>query len=53
MQKITLLGLKCVNARLKQLESLSNNIKKCALYLIQEIELKLPASFINQKIIKL
>jgi len=39
--------------RLKQLESLSNNVNKCALYLIQEIELKLPASFINQEIIKL
>jgi len=39
--------------RLKHLESLSNNVNKCALYLIQEIELKLPASFINQEIIKL
>ncbi|KYQ50082.1 hypothetical protein ALC60_09497 [Trachymyrmex zeteki] len=57
MQKTTFLGLqsivKCIDARLKQLESLSDNVNKCALYLIQEIELKLPVSFINQEIIKL
>ena len=56
MQKTTFLGLqsivKCFDARLKQLESLSD-VNKCALYLIQEIELKLPISFINQEIIKL
>ena len=55
MQKTTFLGLqsivKCVDARLKQLESLSDNVNKYALYLIQEIELKLPACFINQEII--
>ena len=57
MQKTTFLGLrsivKCVDARLKQLESLFDNVNKCALYLIQEIELKLPKCFINQKILKL
>jgi len=43
-----------VDAHLKQLESLSDNVNKCALYLIQEIELKLPANFINyREIIKL
>ena len=38
--------------RLKQLESLSDNVNKYALYLIQEIKLKnnLSASFINQEI---
>ena len=55
MQKITFLGLqsiaKCVNAHLKQLES--DNVNKCALYLIQEIVSKLSTSFINQEIIKL
>ncbi|KYN41436.1 hypothetical protein ALC56_04150, partial [Trachymyrmex septentrionalis] len=54
-QKTTFLGLrsivKCVDGRLKQLESLSDYVKKCALYLIQEIELKLPACFINQEIL--
>ena len=57
MQKTTFLGLrsivKCVDARLKQLEYLSDNVNKCALYLIQEIELKLPKCFINQEILKL
>ena len=57
MQKTTFLGLrsivKCVDARLKQLEYLSDNVNKCALYLIQEIELKLPQCFINQEILKL
>jgi len=57
MQKTIFLGLrsivKCVDAHLKQLESLSDNVNKCALYLIQEIELKLPACFINQEILKL
>jgi len=45
--------VKCVDVRLKQLESLSDNVNKCVLYLIQEIQLKLPASFINQEILKL
>jgi len=53
MQKTTFLGLqsivKCVNAHLKQLES--DNVNKCALYLIQEIETTY--KFINQEIIKL
>ncbi|KYN39701.1 hypothetical protein ALC56_05904 [Trachymyrmex septentrionalis] len=57
MQKTTFLGLrsivKCVDARLKQLEYLSDNVNKCALYLIQEIELKLPKCFINQELLKL
>ncbi|KYN50579.1 hypothetical protein ALC57_08614, partial [Trachymyrmex cornetzi] len=57
MQKITFLGLqnivKCVNAHLKQLESLTDNVNKCAQYLIREIELKLPVSYVNQEIIKL
>ena len=57
MQKTTFLGLrsivKCVDARLKQLEYLSDNVNKCALYLIQEIELKLSACFINQEFLKL
>jgi len=43
--------VKCVDAHLKQ--SLSDNVNKCALYLIQEIELKVPTNFINKKIIKL
>jgi len=45
--------VKCVDVRLKQLEFLSDNVNKCVLYLIQEIQLKLPASFINQEILKL
>ncbi|KYN14621.1 hypothetical protein ALC57_13170 [Trachymyrmex cornetzi] len=57
MQKTTFLGLqnvvKCVDAHLKQLESLTDNVNKCAQYLIREIELKLPVSYINQEIIKL
>ncbi|KYQ59591.1 hypothetical protein ALC60_01382 [Trachymyrmex zeteki] len=57
MQKITFLGLqnvvKCIDTHLKHLESLSDNVNKCAQYLIQEIELKLPVSSINQEIIKL
>ncbi|KYN11194.1 hypothetical protein ALC57_16662 [Trachymyrmex cornetzi] len=57
MQKTTFLGLqnvvKCVDAHLKQLESLTDNVNKCAQYLIREIELKLPVSFVNQEIIKL
>jgi len=40
-------SIKCVDARLKQLESLPDNVNKCALYLIQEIKVKLLASFIN------
>ncbi|KYN11379.1 hypothetical protein ALC57_16456 [Trachymyrmex cornetzi] len=57
MQKITFLDLqnvvKCVDAHLKQLESLTDNVNKCAQYLIREIELKLPVSYVNQEIIKL
>ncbi|KYQ50575.1 hypothetical protein ALC60_10333 [Trachymyrmex zeteki] len=57
MQKTTFLGLqnveKCVDAHLKQLETLTENVNKCAQYLIREIELKLPVSYINQEIIKL
>ncbi|KYN21600.1 hypothetical protein ALC57_06023 [Trachymyrmex cornetzi] len=43
MQKTTFLGLqyvvKCVDAHLKQLEALTDNVNKCAQYLIREIEL--------------
>jgi len=57
MQKITFQGLenvvKCVDAHLKHLQSLANNVNECARYLIQEIELKLPRSYIDCDIIKL
>jgi len=57
MQKITFQGLenvvKCVDARLKHLHDLSDNVNACAQYLIKEIELKLPVSYVDRDIIKL
>jgi len=57
MQKITFQGLKnvvkCVDTHLKHLQSLADSVNKCARYLIKEIELKLPRSYINCDIIKL
>jgi len=55
MQKITFQGLenvvKCVDAHLKHLQSLADNVNECARYLIKEIELKLPRSYIDCDII--
>jgi len=57
MQKITFQELenvvKCVDAHLKHLQSLADNVNECARYLIKEIELKLPRSYIDCDIIKL
>ncbi|KYQ47781.1 hypothetical protein ALC60_13187 [Trachymyrmex zeteki] len=57
MQETTFLGLqsvvKCINAHFKHLESLSDNVNKCAQYLIKEIELKLPVNYVNREIIRL
>ncbi|XP_072763508.1 uncharacterized protein [Anoplolepis gracilipes] len=58
MQKATFLGLEnivgCVNARLNQLNLISNSVNECARYLINEIEINLPInSNINSSIIKL
>jgi len=57
MQKITFQGLenvvKCVDAHLNHLQSLADNVNECARYLIKEIELKLPRSYIDCDIIKL
>lgn len=57
MQKATFLGLqnivKCVNMHLSQLISIVDTINVCAKYLISEIELKLPTSYIDCEIIKL
>ncbi|KAL6433563.1 hypothetical protein ACFW04_006566 [Cataglyphis niger] len=57
MQKTTFQGLKnivkCVNAHLSRLTCVVDSVNECAKYLIAEIELKLPASYINCQIIKL
>jgi len=57
MQKTTFQGMEnvvnCVDAHLKHLQSLADNINECAQYLIKEIELKLPRSYIDCDIIKL
>jgi hypothetical protein len=57
MQKTTFQGLenvvKCVNCYLEHLKSLANVVNECAQYLIKEIELKLPQSYINRDIIRL
>ncbi|XP_072764106.1 uncharacterized protein [Anoplolepis gracilipes] len=58
MQRATFLGLEnivgCVNARLNQLNLISNSVNECARYLINEIEIHLPInSNINSSIIKL
>lgn len=57
MQKTTFLGLeniiKCVDAHLMQLVSIVDSVNVTARYLINEIELKLPSSYIDRKIIKL
>ncbi|XP_039303332.1 uncharacterized protein LOC120359502 [Solenopsis invicta] len=57
MQKTTFLGLenvmKCVDAYLEHLKTLSNIVNECAHYLIKEIELKLPKSYVDRDIIKL
>ena len=57
MQKTTFLELqsvvKCINVYLKHLESLSDNVNKCAQYSIKEIELKLPINYVNREIIRL
>lgn len=57
MQKTTFQGLenvvKCVDAHLNHLQLLSASVNECARYLINEIELKLPTSYIDQEIIKL
>jgi len=57
MQKTTFQGLenfvKCVDAHLKHLQSLTDNVNECARCLIKEIELKLLRSYIDCDIIKL
>lgn len=57
MQKSTFHGLenivKCVDAHLKHLQDLADNVNKCAQYLIKEIELNLPKSYIDGDIVKL
>ncbi|XP_072743782.1 uncharacterized protein [Anoplolepis gracilipes] len=58
MQRATFLGLKnivgCVNARLNQLNLISNSVNEFARYLMNEIEINLPInSNINSSIIKL
>lgn len=57
MQKTTFLGLKnvtgCVNAHLALLQTLEANVNKCMQYLIKEIELNLPKSYVNRDIVKL
>jgi len=57
MQKITFQELenvvKCIDAHLKHLQSLADNVNKCTKYLIKEIELKHPRSYIDCDIIKL
>ncbi|XP_072763723.1 uncharacterized protein [Anoplolepis gracilipes] len=58
MQRATFLGLEnivgCVNARLNQLNLISNSVNECARYLMNEIEINLPInSNINSSIIKL
>ena len=57
MQKTTFLGLehirKCVDAHLTQLVSIVDTVDVTARYLINEIELKLPSSYIDREIIKL
>jgi len=51
MQKTTFQRLenvvKCVNAHLKHLQSLTDNVNECARYLIKKIELKLPRNYID------
>lgn len=57
MQKTTFLGLenirKCVDAHLMQLVSIVDDVNVTAKYLVNEIELKLPSSYIDHEIIKL
>jgi len=57
MQKNTFQELenvvKCVDAHLKHLQSLADNVNEYARYLIKEIELKLFRSYIDCDIIKL
>jgi len=57
MQRATFLGLEniaiCVDANLSQLISITDNVNKCVKYIISEIELKLPTSYIDCEIIKL
>jgi len=45
--------VKCVDAHLKHLQSLADNVNECARYLIKEIELKLPRNYIDCDTIKL
>ena len=45
--------VKCVNVHLNYLKSLSDNKQMCTIYLIKEIELKLPVNYVNRKIIRL
>lgn len=57
MQKTTFHGLenvaKCIDAHLKHLESLTENVNECARYLTTEIELNLPRSYVDRDIVKL
>ena len=57
MQKPTFLGLeniiKCVDAHLTQLVSIVDTVNECANYVINEIELILPTTFVDCEIIKL
>ncbi|KAL6255512.1 hypothetical protein P5V15_013848 [Pogonomyrmex californicus] len=57
MQKSTFRGLKnivkCVDAHLKHLQSVTDNVNKCTQYLIKEIELNLPKNYIDSDIVKL
>jgi len=45
--------VKCIDAHLKHLQSLTNSVYECAPYLIKEIELKFPRSYIDCDIVKL
>lgn len=57
MQKVTFLGLeniiKCIDTHLAQLINIVDTVNTCASYIINEIELKLPSSYIDCEIIKL
>lgn len=57
MQKVTFLGLeniiKYVDTHLSQLINIVDTVNTCANYIINEIELKLPSSYIDCEIIKL
>ncbi|XP_050460120.1 uncharacterized protein LOC126856006 [Cataglyphis hispanica] len=57
MQKTTFVGLediaRCVDAHLARLIPITDTVNECSKYLINEIELKLPSSYVDCEIIKL